>query len=112
MSERTFKIHDVDVLSGKLKYKNKFMKVNKESIFESKTPSSAASKAFTRLCRLNKTKLATCSVDLSVIETTDGSNNKTYTYTFDRIYEPHTLKVGGQNVEYKYKIRQKSSKTR
>ena len=96
--ERSFKLNAIEVIQGKLKRKSKFMKVSVETI-NAKSPSSAASKLFTRFCKVNKKKLDECKVSLSVEDT---SNGKSFEYQFERKYDPKTVMINGKEVTYKY----------
>lgn len=104
MSDREFKISAIKVLEGKYKRKSKFMKV-KDDITTSATPSGAASKLFTRFCKVNKNKLDECKVSFSI---EDLGKNKVYAYEFNRIYDPQTVKINGKEVTYKYRNTKKA----
>ncbi len=105
MSEiREFSVAAVEVIKG-LKRHSKFMKVDSESIFHAKTPAAAASKAFTKFCKLNKKKLDTCEVSLSIKE---SGKDKTHAYKMSRILDPTTVTIGGKEVTYKYRVARKA----
>lgn len=96
--EREFKLNAIEVIQGNLKRKSKFMKVSVEKV-NAKSPSSAASKLFTRFCKVNKKKIDECKVALSV---EDLANGKNFEYQFERKYSPKTVIINGKEVTYKY----------
>lgn len=75
--DRTFTV--VDVFTSKQKKSEK----NEGGRFVSKTPSGAASKAFTDICNQSKIH-GVCSLFISVQETTQGSQGKIYKYKVSR----------------------------
>jgi len=62
--------------------------------YESRTAHSAASKAFSQLCRVKKIR-GQCTLIITVQETTQGSSKKEFTYKFKRekLAKPITLKT-------------------
>lgn len=106
MENRKFQLDYIQVLKGKNKRNLKYIKVEPE-ILHSNTPSGAASKIFTKFCKLNKNKLQECKVDLIV---KDIETDKKFSYQFERVYDPVTVKINGKDVTYNYKNNKKSIK--
>lgn len=81
--------------------------------FISREPSGAAKKAFNQFCRQKKIR-GVCTLSVTIEETTQGSNNKQFTYKLHRrkLPEPKIMKEG-TNDEYviEYKIDATSIKT-
>lgn len=102
--EREFKIKAIEVIEGKLKRKSKYMKVDVSSV-NGKTPSSAASKLFSKFCKVNKKKLDECKVSLAI---EDSDTGKTFSYEFQRKYDPKTVIINGKEVVYRYSNTKKS----
>ncbi len=102
--DREFSVVAIEVIKG-IKKNSKYMRVNSESVFSAKNPASAASKAFTKFCRLNKKKLDTCEVSLSVKE---KNKDKIHSYSLQRIRDPQTVTINGKEVVYNYKITRKA----
>jgi len=78
----------------------------------SKTPVSAAKKAFNELCRVKKIR-GVCTLEITVKETTKNSKEKEYTYKLHRkkLKNPIIRKPSGSNSEYviEYGVEAKSS---
>lgn len=102
--EREFKIKAIEVIEGKLKRKSKYMKVDISTI-NGKNPGAAASKLFTKFCKVNKKKLDECKVSLSI---EDLDNGKSFSYEFERKYDPKIVMINGKEVEYRYSNSKKS----
>lgn len=102
--ESQFKVSAIEVI-GKNKRKSKYMKVNSESIFTAKTPGQAASKAFTKFCKLNKKKLDECKVSVAMENIETG---KIKTYQLERIYDPFVITKGGTEIKFNYRVIKKS----
>ncbi len=101
--KRKFELAGIEVIKG-FKRGSKYMKVEAKEIY-AKSPSSEASKIFTKFCKVNKKKMDTCKVSLSVI---DLDKNKTHTYSLERLYDPKKVIINGKEVLYKYKVLKKS----
>jgi hypothetical protein len=71
------------------------------------TPSSAARKAASQICRASKIK-GQCTLTIVIQETTRGSAGKMYTYKVKRVLDPVTLIRDGVEITYKYKTLVKS----
>ena len=103
MSDRRFTIHDARKANG---CPTKFKSKDYSGIYESKTPSSAAMKALTQLCRAKKTK-GQCTLFLTMREITQGKNKKAngepklYHYKVKREKLSKPLELKGRVVEYK-----------
>lgn len=82
-------------------------KGNEYGRYLSKSPHNAASKAFSQLARIVNLKNSNKKNHLvfSIRETTQGSNNKVYTYIGTRVElnEPITKNIAGRQVVYRYK---------
>ena len=108
MSSRSFTIVSVKTSSGKVKGK-----ANLGGRFMSSTPSSAAKKAASRICRESAIK-GQCSLVINLKETTRNSNNKEYSYKVNRVRDPVTVEVKDpktgemREVTYNYKLHVKS----
>ena len=75
--------------------------------FQSANPASAAKKAGSSICRqynINKS----IKFNISIQEITRGSNNKIFTYTFSRKYNPVTVMRSGQQITYEFETKVKS----
>ena len=96
---RTFTISQV-------KQGNKIIKKFEGGVFMSKTPSSAAKKALTSVCRQAKKKTG-CSYTITLRE---KSVNKEFKYKCQRIKlkKPTTVMINGKEVVYKYETKVKS----
>ena len=107
MSKRTFTIHDARKAGG---CKTKFSIKGYTGLFKSSTPSAAASKAFTKLCRAKKIK-GQCTLYITMRETTRGNNKqadgskKLYHYMLKREKLDNPLQLAGRVVEYKNKCK-------
>lgn len=73
----------------------------------SKTPMEAARKMFSHAVRLLK-NCGKCSLVITLMETTAGSDNKTYVYKISKINSPVTIEKNGQKILYKFKTQVKS----
>lgn len=71
--------------------------------FTGKTPSQAASKAFNSILK-NGSKKAN-SLNFTIVESTQGSNKKEYTYhgKREKLDKPVELQIGGKKIVKKYK---------
>ena len=103
MSKRTFTVHDARKAGG---CKTKFAKKNYTGVFVSKSASGAASKAFSKLCRVKKIK-GQCSLLLTMRETTQGKKTKAdgspklYNYRLTREKLKVPLELKGRVINYK-----------
>ena len=103
MPDRRFTVHDARKANG---CPTKFKSKDYSGIYESKTPSSAAMKALTQLCRAKKTK-GQCTLFLTMREITQGKNKKAngepklYHYKVKREKLSKPLELKGRVVEYK-----------
>ena len=86
--------------------KSKGMSIPKDSVYHSSTPVSAALKGFNDTCKKNKKK-EFCNVVVSVKDTTPNGkfNGKEYNYQIERINAPHTIKLKGKLVTFKYRTK-------
>ena len=75
---------------------------NSDSRFKSKTPSSAARKAFNGLCRAKNIKGA-CAFTVTIQETTRGSNKKQFTYRCHRTLLENPIELEGRTFRYSTK---------
>ena len=96
MDKRIFTVVEVHSSSGKKG------KQNTGGRFLSVTPSGAARKAVSQICRSSKIK-GQCSLKIVIQETTRGSNGKIYTYKVRRVLDPVTIVRDGVEITYKYK---------
>jgi hypothetical protein len=78
--------------------------------YNSKTPGGAAKKAATRLFKNTNKKI----LNLTIRQTTQGSNKKLYKYEAKRIKldKPIIIIIKGKEVKYKYKTIVKSLKNK
>ena len=103
VKDRRFTIHEVRKSDG---CPTKFKTGDYSGIYESKTPSGAAMKALTQLCRAKKTK-GQCTLFLKMREITQGNNRKAngdpklYCYRVKREKLAKPLELKGRVVEYK-----------
>ena len=82
-----------------------------ENRFVSSTPASAAKKAFTRICRDKKIS-GVCSYQISMKETTRGSNEKVYKYDLKRekLKKPLIVQRGEVKIKIEFETKIKSVK--
>jgi hypothetical protein len=97
MSKRSFTLTMVEDVNHKLKGKSHL-----GGRFISATPSSAARKAFSRVCRESKIK-GQCTLNIEITETTQGSPKKSFTYKIKRIHDPKTVERNGEQITYEYR---------
>jgi hypothetical protein len=104
--KRSFTIVSVKTSRGKEKGN-----ANLGGRFLSSTPSGAAKKAATRVCRDSKIK-GQCSLVISIRETTRNSSGKEHSYRVNRIRlsSPQVIVRDGQEVVYKYTTKVKALK--
>jgi len=97
--KRTFTISQV-------KQGNKIIKKFEGGVFISKTPSSAAKKALTSVCKQANKKTG-CTYTITLRE---KSVNKEFTYKCQRIKlkKPTTVIINGKKIVYKYETKVKS----
>lgn len=91
----------VKTSSGKVKGKD-----NLQGRFISSSPSGAAKKAGTQICRASKIR-GQCSLVVTIRKTTQGSNHKEYTYRIKRIRDPVTVMRNGEEITYNYRTEAK-----
>jgi hypothetical protein len=96
MSKRSFTIVSVEDTHGKAKGKK-----NLGGRFLSDTPSGAARKAISRICRESAIK-GQCTLKVTIRETTQGSQHKEYSYKGKRMMKPVTVQRGDEEITYKY----------
>lgn len=78
-------------------------KFHKDSRYINKTPAQAARKAGHELCNKKRIK-GRCVFLIRVQETTQGSNNKTFDYTFKRLLLDEPIVVGDRKYFYTSKV--------
>lgn len=76
--------------------------------YMSETPSGAARKAMSQLCRHHKVK-GVCSMLITIRETTQNSAHKDYVYRVRRIKDPVTVERDGVEVTYQYSSKVKAA---
>ena len=102
---RRFTVHDARHANG---CATKFKSGDYSGVYESATPSAAAMKALTQLCRAKKTK-GQCSLYLTMRETTSGNNKKAngdpklYHYKVRREKLDKPLELKGRVINYQNK---------
>jgi len=91
---------------SKVKQGTKIIKKFEGGVFMSKTPSSAAKKALTSVCKQANKKTG-CAYTITLRE---KSVNKEFTYKCQRIKlkKPTTIMINGKKIEYKYETKVKS----
>ena len=94
--DRSFTVIKVESASG---IKGK---ANLGGRFISKTPSSAARKAASRICRETNVR-GVCTLKVHIQETTRGSAGKVFMYKVSRVKAPTVVERGGETIQYKYK---------
>jgi hypothetical protein len=83
-------------------YNNKGNKIRFEGgRYTSKTPSGAASKAFSQAYRHLKSK-GKMSLKITMRETTQGSAHKSYKYRVSRIPQESEREINGEIIKYSY----------
>jgi hypothetical protein len=101
--KRSFTVISVETTTGRVKGS-----ANLGGRFMSKTPSGAARKAASRICRESSIK-GQCTLIVVVQETTQGSAHKSYKYKVKRIRDPVTIKYkGGLEITREYRTEIKS----
>jgi hypothetical protein len=103
VNERRFTVHDARHANGcATKFKNK----DYSGVYETNSPSGAAMKALTQLCRSKKTK-GQCTLYLTMRETTQGNNKKAngdpklYHYKVRREKLKTPIELKGRTIAYK-----------
>ena len=91
---------------SQVKQGNKIIKKFEGGVFMSKTPSSAAKKALTSVCKQANKKTG-CAYTITLRE---KSVNKEFTYKCQRIKlkKPTIIMINGKKIEYKYETKVKS----
>ena len=79
--------------------------------FESSTPSSAARKAASRVCRNSKIR-GQCTLFVAVKETTQGSTGKVFHYKVKRVLVNEKVNHNGVIVNHKYTTVAKKDKSK
>ena len=92
--KRSFTVIQVQRSSGQKKGSS-----NEGGRYMSKTPSGAAKKAFTRLCRESKVK-GVCTFIVSLRETTAGSAKKVFKYKLQRKLKKKPVELQGRTIKY------------
>jgi len=80
--------------------KTKFAIKGSGGRYISKDPEGAARKAFSRLCHRKRIR-GQCAMIITVEETTQGSNGKTWTYKLTREKLATPIELNGRVIEYK-----------
>ncbi|AII17052.1 hypothetical protein JO84_gp074 [Aureococcus anophagefferens virus] len=101
MLKRSFTLISVKGKEGKIA----------DNRFISSTPSGAAKKMFTKICR-DKSIKGPCEFVIKLKETTQGSANKVYKYDLKRVKlkKPLIIKRGTAQIKIEYKSEIKSVK--
>jgi hypothetical protein len=99
---RSFTIVHVEDVNGKIKGKK-----NLGGRFISDSPSSAARKAVSRICRESAIR-GQCTLIVHIRETTQGSAHKEYRYKGKRVLKPVTVNRGGEEITYRYSTKVKA----
>ena len=73
----------------------------------SSSPSSAARKAVSRICRESAIR-GQCTLIVHIRETTQGSAHKEYRYKGKRVLKPVTVMRGGEEITYRYSTKVKA----
>ena len=102
MTKRTFVVTQ-GILKGK-SASLKGVKLARKANYQSNTPLSAALKAFNNSCKQNKKEID-CKFIIAVREM---GGEKDYVYRVERIYDPKIIKIGGKEVEFKYRTKSMS----
>lgn len=74
--------------------------VSHKGRFLSSTPSSAASKAFSRWCKENRKRK--CAATITMVETTRGNPHKEFAYSAVRKNNKSTASKDGKKLSFKY----------
>lgn len=98
--KRTFTIHAVLKSNG---CPTKFQNKDYTGVYKSNSPSGAASKALTQLCRVKAIK-GQCSMVISIRETTRGSKKKVFVYKANRVKLDKPIELAGRKIEYMNKV--------
>ena len=77
--------------------------------FQSADPASAAKKAGSSICRLNNIN-SSIKFKVAIKETTQGSANKVFVYSFSRVRNPRTVLRSGKEITYEFETKVKSLK--
>jgi len=77
--------------------------------FQSADPASAAKKAGSSICRLNNIN-SSIKFKVAIKETTQGSSNKVFVYSFSRVRNPRTVLRSGKEITYEFETKVKSLK--
>ena len=99
--KQTYTVIAVKTSSG-----SKKGKTNLGGRFVSSSPSGAAKKAGTQICRSSNIK-GQCSLVITLRKTTRGGNLKEYVYRVKRVKDPVTVMRGGEEIPYNYKTQAK-----
>lgn len=94
---RSFTIVDVRKANGAP------TKFPKDTRFVNKTPAQAAQKMGNKLCNMKRVS-GRCVFLIRVQETTQGSNNKTFDYTFKRVKLDEPVEIGDRKYFYTSKV--------
>jgi hypothetical protein len=96
--KQTYTVIEVKTSSG-----HKKGKANLGGRFVASSPSGAAKKACTQICRASNIR-GQCSLVITLRKTTRGGNHKEYVYRVKRVKDPVTVMRGGEEITYNYKI--------
>jgi hypothetical protein len=99
--KQTYTVVAVKTSSGRVKGK-----ANLGGRFVSTSPSGAAKKACTQICRASNVK-GQCSLTITLRKTTRGGNHKEYVYKVNRVKDPVTVMRGDEEITYNYKTKAK-----
>lgn len=99
--KESYTVIAVKTASGKVKGK-----ANLGGRFISSSPSGAAKKAGTQICRASNIK-GQCSLLITLRKTTRGGSHKEYTYKVNRVKNPVTVMRGGEEITYNYQTKAK-----
>lgn len=101
---RSFTIDHIITHTGHVKGKE-----NMGGRYVSRTPLGAVKKAASRICRNSKIK-GRCTIDITIRETTQGKDGKTFTYVVKRVKDPKTVVRDGVEITYNYRTIVKAKK--
>lgn len=94
---RSFTVEKIETSSGKKKGSE-----NLGGRFLSSTPSGAAKKVGSKVCRNSSIK-GQCTLYITIRETTQGSDHKEFTYKVKRMLDPVTIVHDGVEITHRYR---------
>jgi len=95
-NKRTFTIHEATHTDG---CQTKFKSKDYTGVYVSTSPSGAARKALTQLCRVKKIH-GQCALYITIRETTQGSAKKLLSYKLNRVKLTKPLELKGRVINY------------